>query len=261
MGKLKDAMLGEEQERDVDAEYESWRDQQMFDEIEIHKKFSESRLRSYYIANPRLMCPAITMLREAKGLLADKHYSACVVFQALLAKALALSAWRAGTQGRLAYRRGRGFFISAFHSRRRPLTRTLRRLVEQNPNVGNGRVAVIADRAIDLLKLAGTRLQWNKALDKIRHGMSARVEAPTPQCSLTVQYAPRGDRQTDTTPLAACRWRRDVPRLRSTLGYSTHRVPNALPRLRRTSAGVLPWPHDEVRRGETPPCRLRCSKR
>ena len=110
MGKLKDAMLGEEQERDVDAEYESWRDQQMFDEIEIHKKFSESRLRSYYIANPRLMCPAITMLREAKGLLADKHYSACVVFQALLAKALALSAWRAGTQGRLAYRRGRGFF-------------------------------------------------------------------------------------------------------------------------------------------------------
>jgi len=55
----------------------------MFDEIEIYKKFSESRLRSYYIANPRLMCPAITMLREAKGLLADKHYAACVVFHAI----------------------------------------------------------------------------------------------------------------------------------------------------------------------------------
>lgn len=80
MSKMKDTLLEEEQERDVDAEYESWRDQKMIEEIEFIQGYSQDHLRSYYLKNPRVMVAAIEMLHEGDRLCAANHFAAAVVF-------------------------------------------------------------------------------------------------------------------------------------------------------------------------------------
>jgi hypothetical protein len=43
-------------------------------------EFSDERLRSYYVKNRRVMCPAIQMMTEARKLMDEEHFAAAVVF-------------------------------------------------------------------------------------------------------------------------------------------------------------------------------------
>ena len=45
-------------------------------------EFAKDRLRSYYLANPRVARPAVGMLREAESLLSTGHFDAALVFAA-----------------------------------------------------------------------------------------------------------------------------------------------------------------------------------
>lgn len=74
-------MSYDEQDAALDAMYEQI-GQELYPDHKAQaiSEFTAERLRSYYVANPKVMRPAIDALQEGKRLNSGKHYSAAVVF-------------------------------------------------------------------------------------------------------------------------------------------------------------------------------------
>lgn len=68
-----DAAMDEMYERIGDELYSEHR-------IQAISEFTADRLRSFYLANPMVMRPAVDALQEAKRLKANGHHPAAVVF-------------------------------------------------------------------------------------------------------------------------------------------------------------------------------------
>ena len=74
-------MSYDEHDAALDAMYEQiGRELYPDHKVQAIGEFAAERLRSYYVANPRVMRPAVESLQEGKRLAEARHYAAAVVF-------------------------------------------------------------------------------------------------------------------------------------------------------------------------------------